>query len=183
MNFPGTQHHKLNYVRPKEIFRSESDPVLPSVAGLVVVKSSWQEIGCRGNEARTYCASDGRFGIIPHVCSYEVVGEHHEAASNILLLPRQEDIAKHHWPVFGGDTPAEPNLRTLWVTVFGVEGQSLVKAKSPRQLSRTLVHSTLGVFIVMFHRSYLTYASTIQGGCHYICLGTCTGTSVFGMFS
>ena len=118
VNFPGTQHHKLNYVRPKEIFRSESDPVLPNLAGLVVVKSSWQEIGCRGNEAGTYCASDGRFGIIPHVCSYEGVGEHHEAASNILLLPRQEDIAKHHWPVFGGDAPAEPNLRTLWVTVF-----------------------------------------------------------------
>ena len=85
--------------------------------GSVVVKSSWHEVGRRGNEARTYRASDGRFGIIPHVCSYEGVGEHREAASNVLFLPREEDGKKYFWPLFVSDVPTEPNLRTLWVGI------------------------------------------------------------------
>jgi len=149
VNLPGARRHEVNYVQPKKIFRSDSDPILSDMVGTVVVKTSWQEIGRRGNEAEMYSASDGRFGTIPHVCSYEGVGEHREVVSNILFLPRQEDIAKRHWPIFGGDPPSEPDLRTLWITVFGVEGQSLVKSKSPRQLSRAWVHSMLGVFVAM----------------------------------
>ena len=150
MGLPGARHCGVNYVQPKKIFRSESDPVLLGAVGPVVVKTSWQEIGRRGNEARMYRASHGQFGTIPHVCSYEGVGEHGEAASNILFLPRQEDIAKHHWPVFGDSPPGGPDLRTLWITVFGIEGQSLVQAKSPRELSRAWIHSILGGFVIMF---------------------------------
>jgi len=149
VGLPGAQHCEVNYVQPKEIFRSESDTILSSAVGPVVVKTSWQEIGRRGNEARMYRASDGHFGTIPHICSYEGVGEHGEAASNILFLPRQEDIAKHHWPVFGGSPPVRPDLRTLWITVFGIVGQPLIQAKSPRQLSRAWVHSILGGFVTM----------------------------------
>jgi len=93
-----------------------------------------------------YRAAGGRFGTIPHVCSYEgPMGEHREAALTILSLPLGEEIAKYHWPIFRGDPPAERNPRTLWITVFGVEGQSLVQAKSRRQLSRAWVRSILGI--------------------------------------
>lgn len=95
-----------------------------------------------------YHASSGRFGTIPHVCSYEAVGEHREVISNILFLPRDEDISKRHWPILCDHPPEKPEIRTLWFTVFGVEGRSLVEAKSPRQLSRAWVHFVLGVFIV-----------------------------------
>lgn len=149
MGLPRARHYEVSYVQPKEIFCSESDQTLSGTVGPVVVKTSWQKIGRRGNEARMYRASDGQFGTIPHVCSYEGVGEHGEAASNILFLPQQEDIAKYHWPVFGGNPPTGLDLRTLWVTVFGVVGQPLMQAKSPRQLSRAWVHSILGGFVAM----------------------------------
>jgi len=71
------------YVQPKT-----------DIVGAVVVKASWQEVGRRGNKAEMYTASDGLFGTIPYVCSYEGVGGHPEVMSNILSLPRQEDIAK-----------------------------------------------------------------------------------------
>ena len=136
--------HSINYVQPAEIFRSERGPLLPDMDGPVIVKTSWQDASGRGNEAKMYRASSGRFGVIPHVCSYEGVGEHREAISNILFLPRQEDVTKYYWRIFGGDPPARLDLRTLWFTVLGAEGQSLVRAKCPRQLSRAWVHFHLG---------------------------------------
>ena len=94
-----------------------------------------------------YRACSGRFGTIPHVCSYGVVGERREVVSNILFLPRDGDITNHHWPIFSDDPPETPELRTLWVCVFAVEGRSLVEATSPRQLSRAWVHFLLGVSV------------------------------------
>jgi len=115
---------------------------------MVVVKASWLGSTHRGREAAMYRASNGRFGTIPHVCSYEAVGVHREIISNILFLPRDEDIAKYHWPILTHDLPNKPDVRTLWVTVLGVEGRSLVEAKSPLQLSRALVHIVLGASVV-----------------------------------
>jgi len=115
--------------------------------GLIVVKASWPAIIRRGGEAAMYRASNGRFGTIPHVCSYEAVGEHREVISNILFLPRDEDITEYHLQLFSNKRPKKPDVRTLWITVFGVEGQSLVEATSPRQLSRAWVHFVLGVSI------------------------------------
>jgi len=100
-----------------------------------------------------YRASSGQFGTIPHVCSYEAVGEHREVVSNILFLPRDEDISKYHWPIFSDHPPKKPEIRTLWFTVLGVEGQSLVEAKSPRQLSRAWVHFVLGASVVAVQRA------------------------------
>ena len=91
-----------------------------------------------------YRASNGQFETIPHVCSYEAVDEHHGVISNILFLPRDGDIARHHWPIFSEEPPERPDLRTLWFSVLGLEGQSLVEATSPRQLSRAWVHFILG---------------------------------------
>jgi len=99
-----------------------------------------------------YHASSGRFGTIPHVCSYEAVGEHREVVSNILSLPHNEDILKYHWQIFSDHPPKKPEIRTLWFTDFGVEGRSLVEAKSPRQLSRAWVDFVLGVSVVTVWR-------------------------------
>jgi len=93
-----------------------------------------------------YRDSAGRFGTIPHVCSYEGVGGHREVISNILFVP-QEDEIKRYWPIFTNIPPRKPDIRTLMFTVFGVEGKSLVEAKSPRQLSRSWAHSLLGMFV------------------------------------
>ena len=91
-----------------------------------------------------YRDSNGRFGTIPHVCSYEAVDEHRQVISNILFVPRNEDVAKYHWPIFSDDPPEKPDVRTLWFTLFGVDEQSLTEATSPRQLSRAWAHFVLG---------------------------------------
>ena len=96
-----------------EIIRSETDPILSKMNGPVVVKTSWPQITRRGNEAAMHRASDGRFGTIPHVCSYEAVGKNREVISNILFLPRDLDVADYHWPIFSDNSPEKPELRTL----------------------------------------------------------------------
>lgn len=149
VTIPGTRRHEVNYVQPKKVFRSEINPILSDMAGTVVAKASWPEIGRRANEAEMYNASDGRFGTTPHACSYEGVGVYGEVISNTLFLPRQEDIAKHHWPILRQDTPTRTDHRTLWITALAAEGQSLVRAKSPHQLSRAWVHSILGAFVTV----------------------------------
>ena len=94
-----------------------------------------------------YLAFNGQLGTIPHVCSYETVDKHHQVISNILFLPRDDDIARCHWPIFSEDQPEKPDLRTLWFNVLSLEGQSLVEAESPRQLSRAWVHFVLGASV------------------------------------
>jgi len=142
--FPDTRHYETNYSQPIEIVRSETDPILSKMNSPVVVKTSWPEITRRGNEAAMYRASGGRFGTIPHLCSYEAVGEHREVISNIQFLPRDWDVADYHWPILSDDLPERPELRTLWVSVFPVERRPPTDATSPRQLSRAWVHFLLG---------------------------------------
>jgi hypothetical protein len=130
-----------------------------------------------------YRASNGQFGTIPHVCSYEAVDEHHGVISNILFLPPDADIARHHWQNFSEEPPERPDLRTLWFSVLGLEGQSLVEATSPRQLSRAWVHFILGAPIGALLIYPLINAYAPQDGCRRTCLGTCRGTSASGMCS
>ena len=137
------------YTQPREIIRSENDPVLSELTGTVVVKTSWPGIDRRSNEANMYRDSASRFGTIPHVCSYEGVDEHREVISNILFLPREIDITRYYWPIFTKTPPERLDVRTLGFNVLNVEGKSLVEAESPRQLSRAWAHFLLGVFAIM----------------------------------
>jgi len=139
---------QLKYTQPREIIRSENDPILSELTGTVVIKTSWPGTDRRSNEANMYRDSAGRFGTIPHVCSYEGVGEHGEVISNISFLPQEDDITRCYWPIFTKTPPKRLDIRTLRFTVFGVEGKSLVEAKSPRQLSRAWAHFLLGAFVI-----------------------------------
>ena len=138
---------QLKYIQPKEIVRSEDDPILSDLTDTVIVKTSWPGTDRRRNEANMYRDSAGRFGTIPHVCSYEGAGRHREVISNVLFVPPEHDVKRYHWPIFTDIPPRKPEIRTLRFTVFAVEGKSLVEAKSPRQLSRAWAHSLLGMFV------------------------------------
>ena len=140
---------ELEYIQPNEITRSEDDPILSQLTGTVVVKTSWPGTDRRSNEADMYRDSAGRFGTIPHVCSYEGAGRHRVVISNNLLVPQAQgdDLVRYHWPIFDSEPPRKPEIRILKFSVFSVKGKSLVEAKSPRQLSRSWAHSLLGMFI------------------------------------
>ena len=138
---------QLVYVQPKEITRSEDDPILSNLTGMVIVKTSWPGMDRRSNEAEMYRDSAGRFGTIPHVCSYEGAGGHREVISNILFVPLEGDVEKRYWNIFTNSPPRNPEVRTLRFSIFSVEGKSLVEAKSPRQLSRSWAHSLLGTSV------------------------------------
>ncbi|KAF9644543.1 hypothetical protein BDM02DRAFT_3190520 [Thelephora ganbajun] len=113
---------QVKYIHPKEIIRSEDDPILSKLTGTVIVKTSWPGLDRRSNEADMYRDSAGRFGTIPH----------------------ESDIQQHFWKIFARVPPKKPETRTLRFTVFGVKGKSLVEARNPRQLSRALAHFLLG---------------------------------------
>ena len=108
----GPQHRGVNRIQPVEIIRLDS-PVLSEVVGQVVVKTNWSGTARRGKEAAMDRAPNGRLGTTPHICSYEAVGECREVTPNIPILPREEDIAKRHWPIFSNHPPARPDLRML----------------------------------------------------------------------
>ena len=137
---------QLEYFRPEEIIRSKGDPILSNLTG-VVAKTSWPGSDRRHNEANMYRDSAGRFGTIPHVCSYEGAGRHREVISNTIFVPPKQDLENHYWKIFTNTPPSDPEVRTLRFTIFSVEGKLLVEAKSPRQLSRAWAHSLLGTFI------------------------------------
>jgi len=138
---------QLKYIQPWEIIRSEDDPILSELAGTVVAKTSWPGTGRRRNEADMYRDSAGRFGTIPHVYSYDGLGEHCELISNIQFVPLEDDIKRCYWPIFTDVPPEKPEVRTLRFTAFSAEDKLLVEAGSPRQLSRSWAHSLLGTFV------------------------------------
>ena len=108
------------YVQPKGITRSEDDPILSGLTGTVIVKTSWPGTDRRSNEADMYRDSAGRFGTIPHVCSYEGAGRHREVISNILFVPLEDDVKKRYWKIFTNSPPRNPEVRTLRFSVFSV---------------------------------------------------------------
>ena len=138
---------QLKYIQPEEIIRSEDDPTLSELTGTIVVKTSWPGTDRRTNKADMYRDSGGRFGTIPHVCSYEAVGRHREVISNILFVPQDADIKDRHWQIFKETPPSKPEVRTLRFSVFSAEGKVSVDATSPRQLSRSWAHSQLGMSV------------------------------------
>lgn len=143
---------------------------------------SWGGIDSARNEAEMYHASEGRFGIIPHLCSYGVMGKYREVISNFLFLPEQDEIRARHWNIFCNDPPERADLRVFHHTILGVEGQPLVEAKSPKQLSRAWAHFVLGTFVITLSR-VPQLRSTPQDGCPYIYLDIFSGTSVSGTYS
>ncbi|KAF9645173.1 hypothetical protein BDM02DRAFT_3189948 [Thelephora ganbajun] len=135
---------RIKYIQPNEIIRSEDNPVLSELTGVVTVKTSWPGIDRRSNRVDMDCDSAGQFRTVPHACSYEGVGEHPEVASDILFFPHEDNIQQYRWKTFAKVPPKKPEVRTLRFATFGVERKSLVGARNPRQLSRALVHSLLG---------------------------------------
>ena len=77
---------------------------------------SWGGKGRRCTVSLRAARNDSERGFVRRV------GEHCEVISNVLFLPRNEDIAKYHWPIFSDDPPEKPDVRTVWFTAFGVEG-------------------------------------------------------------
>jgi hypothetical protein len=135
------------YNQPSKITRSEDSPLLSDLTGTIVIKISWPGIDRRHSEANMLRDSRGRFGTIPHVCSYEATDENGEPISNVLFLPPEDKIEEYHWDIFGRSCPAFLDVRVKAKAVFDSEGKSLTEAKGPRDLSRAWAHFTLGTFV------------------------------------
>ena len=118
--------------------------------GTVVLKTSWPGLDRRNNEANMFRDCNGRFGVMPHVCSYEAAGEHGEVISNILFFPEKNQIAEYHWPIFSTKPPKMLDIRTYKHSILGTDGKSFTEAENPFQLSRAWADSLLGVLDVMF---------------------------------
>ena len=96
-----------------------------------------------------FCDSSGRFGVLPHVCSYEVKDEYGEVISNFLFFPAQAKLAEYHWPIFSKEPPKNLDTRTYKHSIFIPDGKDLRTAESPFHLSRAWADSLLGVLVVV----------------------------------
>ena len=135
---------QLKYFQPQRVERSKEDPTLSDMGDVVVLKTSWPGVDRRRNEAEMFASCDGRFGVMPHVCSYEVTDEHRVVISNILFFPKQDQIAGHFWPVFSETHPRTLDIRTYKHTILGSAKGLLTQAENPLQLSRAWADSLLG---------------------------------------
>jgi hypothetical protein len=134
---------QLKFVQPKGITFSEDDLIPSELTGAAVIKPSWPGTDCQDNEMDRYRDSAGRFGMISNM--YE--GEYCDVISNVLFVPQEDDIKRRCWQLFTDGPPRGADNRTFRFTVFGVEGKSLIEAKSPRQLSRAWASFLLGAFV------------------------------------
>ena len=151
---------QLKYFKPQKVRRAEKNPILLDVAETIVLKTSWPGIDRRESEANMFAACDDRFGVMPHVCSYEVTGEHGQVISNILFFPEPDKIKDYHWNIFSSKPPAARDIRTYNHSVLGphAEGKLLNHAESPYQLSRSLAHALLGaVFFILLRLQWLSF--------------------------
>ena len=97
-------------------------------------------------------ACNGRFGVMPHVCSYEASGKNGQVISNILFFPEEDKIADYYWNVFKLPTPETLDIRTYKQTILVPRGQLFTEAESPAKLTLAFAHSLLGVHIVTLLR-------------------------------
>ena len=91
--------------------------------------------------------SSGRFGVMPHVCSYEPSGKNGEVISNILFFPEEGEIEAHYWNVFGLPMPQRLDIRTYKQTILASCGEKFTEAESPQKLTHAFAHSLLGVLV------------------------------------
>ena len=172
---PDTQSkYQLKYFQPWKIVRAANGPDLLDMTGTVVLKTSWTGIDRRESEANMYRDCNGRFGVMPHVCSYEMTGEYGEVISNILFFPEQDEIEICHWPVFSHTRPTEFDTRIFNFSMLGPCGKQLIDAEGPFGLSRAWACSLVGAFVNMRFTSS-THQTVRQGGYPCTYLGTCTG--------
>jgi hypothetical protein len=112
----------------------------------VVLKTSWPGLDRRHSEANMFSACNGRFGVIPHVCSYEATGKFGEVISNILFFPEESQLEEYFWPIFCGTPPEGRDIRTYNSSILGPDGKLFTDAENPRELSRAWADSLLGAF-------------------------------------
>ena len=171
---PDTQ---LKYFKPSKIIRADGDPTLEGMAKpkkTVVLKTSWPGLDRRHNEAKMYQDCNGRFGVMPHVCSYEVTGEYGEVISNILFFPDEDRIGDYYWPIFPSTPPTKFDIRTYNHSILGPNGRQFIHAENPFELSRAWACSLIGTLVVMLWIPSANQALH-QGG--YLCIypDTCIG--------
>ena len=169
---------QLEYYKPSEIIRAEGDPTLEGLANkpkkTVVLKTSWPGLDRRHNEAKMYQDCNGRFGVMPHVCSYEVTGRYGEVISNVLFFPEQDKIGDHHWAIFSSTTPTEFDIRTYNYSILGPNGKQFIHAENPFELSRAWACSLIGALVVVLWIPSI-HQILHQGGYPCIYPGTCIG--------
>ena len=144
---------RLKYTPPSKIFRGKDDPLLSSLTGAVVIKTSWTGIDRRDSEANMFSDCNNRFGVMPHVCSYEVSGKNGQVISNILFFPEADKIGGYHWDVFGLTAPQTLDVRIYKQIILATHGKPFTEAESPTILTHALAHSLLGLHIVTLFQS------------------------------
>ena len=139
------------YFKPQKIRCAEGAPSLASGFKTVVFKSSWPGLDRQGSEADMFSACKGRFGVMPHVYSYEVTGEDGQVISNILFFPERGSTKARPWLIFSKQAPEEYDIRIYNHAIFGpdAEGTSFIHAENPYELSRAWAHSLLGALVAI----------------------------------
>ena len=165
---------RLKCYKPRNIVRAEDYPILSETTNIVVLKTSWPGIDRQHNGTEMYQGCNGRFGVMPHVSSYEVTGQYGEVISNILFFPEKDKIGDYHWVVSPRMPPTELDIRTYDYSILSLNGRPLIHAENPFELSRAWACFLIGMFEIMLRILSIDQALH-QGGYPCIYPGTCIG--------
>ncbi|THU82290.1 hypothetical protein K435DRAFT_691801, partial [Dendrothele bispora CBS 962.96] len=112
----------------------------------LVAKFSWPSQQKRALEPTVYNASDSEFGTPVHLLSFEVILPDGSVWSNAYFLPTSSEAPAAF--LSSGKTNEEmsedPDYRSMWVTVFVGDGESLENCDSALDLCECLLQAALG---------------------------------------
>ncbi|KAJ3515946.1 hypothetical protein NLJ89_g1437 [Agrocybe chaxingu] len=152
---PCKRENDIRYFEPRGFASShETQDLRKEFQKPLIVKISWQQDELKEVEPGMYKASNGRFGTVSHICSYEGTYEGGRPISNHVFLPREHEIKSAFWKLFRDTPPTAAETRTMCYSFFSLEGHSLVEAKSSRELCEALIHGVLG-WLSTYQAGYL----------------------------
>ena len=112
-----------------------------------VLKTSWPGADWWLSKVDMFVDCNAQFGVMPHVCSYDVTNEHGTVISDVLFFPKQDQIVSHFWDIFTKTPPKMLDVSTYKHTILSTAEGPLMQVENPHQLSCAWADSLLGALL------------------------------------
>ncbi|THU76883.1 hypothetical protein K435DRAFT_125213 [Dendrothele bispora CBS 962.96] len=144
-----TRYHEVELVitPPSTCIKKEVSTLDDLLRYPLVAKFSWPSRKKRALEPAVYNASVSDLGTPVHLMSFEVTLSDGSGWSNAYFLPTSSEARDAFFSLSGNtseDTFEDPDHRSMWVTVFVGDGESLENCTSALDLCECLLQAALG---------------------------------------
>ncbi|THU76885.1 hypothetical protein K435DRAFT_125215 [Dendrothele bispora CBS 962.96] len=156
-----TRYHEVELVitPPSTCIKKEVLTLDDLLCYPLVAKFSWPSQQKRALEPTVYNASGSDLGTPVHLMSFEVTLSDGSGWSNAYFLPTSSKARAAFSGNTSEDTFEDPDHRSMWVTVFVGDGESLENCTSALDLCECLLQAALGELNVFLHIGWLVWVT------------------------